>query len=132
MSSMKSLNVTGVLLLLLVQNVYRVCSGSIGHVPSYLVIRQSKTLYPQIHVLPYVHLHQWKLIILYLFWCSLNFQSQEQVRDKFLILLDTWQEASNGGDGRFPQFFRACKDLQVGITMLNVLWSFPLLVMVDR
>ena len=52
-----------------------------------------------------------------LFWCSLNFQSQEQVRDKFLILLDTWQEASNGGDGRFPQFFRTCKDLQVGITM---------------
>jgi len=39
-------------------------------------------------------------------------KSQDQVRNKFLILLDIWQEASKGGDGRFPQFFKTCNDLK--------------------
>lgn len=40
-------------------------------------------------------------------------QTDMQVRDKILILLDSWQEAFGGPNGKYPQYSWACQELRV-------------------
>ena len=40
-------------------------------------------------------------------------QADMRVRDKTLVLLDSWQEAFGGSSGKYPQYYMAYSELQV-------------------
>lgn len=48
-----------------------------------------------------------------------NHQTDMQVRDKILVLLDSWQEAFGGAGGKYPQFYWAYTDLKVCILVTH-------------
>lgn len=40
-------------------------------------------------------------------------QTDMHVRDKVLVLLDSWQEAFGGPGGKYPQYYWAYEELRV-------------------
>ena len=42
-----------------------------------------------------------------------SFQHDMQVRDKALLLLDSWQEAFGGPGGKYPQYYWSYIELKV-------------------
>lgn len=42
-------------------------------------------------------------------------QTNMTVRDKILVLLDSWQQAFGGAGGKYPQYYWAYEELRVSV-----------------
>lgn len=49
----------------------------------------------------------------------LGLQADMQVRDKVLMMLDSWQEAFGGPRGKYPQYYSAYDELRVSILHIS-------------
>ena len=50
-------------------------------------------------------------------------QTDMHVRDKILVLLDSWQEAFGGPGGKHPQYYWAFDELRVSIICASCLFA---------
>jgi len=55
-------------------------------------------------------LNFWEYLFIYFLQ---SFQHDMQVRDKALLLLDSWQEAFGGPGGKYPQYYWSYIELKV-------------------
>ena len=64
------------------------------------------------------------IFIIELICFCIYFQTDMQVRDKILVLIDAWQEAFGGPSGKYPQYYAAYGELRVNIYDLDNIFTF--------